>query len=163
MPYHLFICRHAQAQNPGFNQSDFDRQLTLTGIQEAEQAGNWLQQLPIKPASVICSSAQRTRSTAKIITEKLGFDPEAIITDKTLYNAPESNLLACLVKLPPDVTSVLLVGHNPGVSDLIRSLSGSYNGDVATGSVHYLQFEMESWPDLYATSAISYLAFSSSH
>ncbi len=159
MLYHLFICRHAQAQNPVSNQADFDRQLAPQGIQEAEQAGNWLRELAINPNLIVCSSAHRTWSTASIIAGKLTYNQHDIIADKSLYNASESQILNFIANLNPEHTTVILVGHNPGVSDVVSSLSGTFRGNVPTGSVHHLSFEFANWQEILINIAKSYEAY----
>lgn len=162
MPYHLYICRHAQAQNPVFNQPDFDRQLTKQGILEAEEAGKWLQKMNTKPDLLITSSARRTWSTTSIIADKLSYNQSDISAEPSLYNASESKLLAFLSKINKNNRAILLVGHNPGVSDLVSTLSGTYQGNVATGSVHYLTFDLQVWEEIFVTSANHYEAHKSS-
>ncbi len=158
MLYHLFICRHAQAQNPVLNQADFDRPLTPPGILEAEQAGNWLRQLAIKPDLIVCSSAKRTWSTASIIANKLGHNQDDIKADKSLYNASEAQILNFIANIRKEHITLILVGHNPGVSEIVSSLCGTFRGNVPTGSVHHLSFEFANWQEILITTAKSYQA-----
>ncbi|QNF34572.1 histidine phosphatase family protein [Adhaeribacter swui] len=159
MSYHLFICRHAQAQEPNFNLPDFGRELIPNGILEAEQAGNWLQLQATKPDLIVCSSAQRTRTTAAIIAAKLAYPEQKVLAEKALYNASESQLLNFLAKTEKEQKTIVLVGHNPGVSDVVSTLSGKNQGNVPTGSVHYLPFEMADWSELFITTAKNYRAY----
>ncbi|RDC62626.1 SixA phosphatase family protein [Adhaeribacter pallidiroseus] len=159
MLYHLFICRHAQAQNPTFNQPDFERQLTPQGIKEAERAGDWLQQLAVKPNLVVCSKAQRTRSTASIIATTLAYNQNKIVADVSLYNASEAQILNFIAQVNQEITTLVLVGHNPGVSGVVSTLSGTFQGNVPTGSVHHLSFECAGWEAILVTTPIRYEAY----
>ena len=161
MLYHLFICRHAQTQNPVFNQTDFERQLTPAGINEAEKAGDWLQQLAIKPNLIVCSSARRTWSTASVIAGKLAYNQSDIIADKSLYDASEAQILNFIAKINRKHSTVILVGHNPSVSEVVSTLSGTFRGNVPTGSVHHLFFAFDDWQEVLITTAKSYEAHSS--
>ncbi|QMU28493.1 SixA phosphatase family protein [Adhaeribacter radiodurans] len=153
MRYHLFICRHGEAQTPSFHQADFDRDLTEKGKAQAVQAGKWLQQTGLKPDQIVCSSALRTLSTASIIANQFTINQDAILPIRDLYNASLTQLLRSLSALDKNRFVILLVGHNPGVSELIATLSGTYKGNVPTGSMHHLWFEMDNWTELEYTLA----------
>ncbi|MDQ4141822.1 MAG: histidine phosphatase family protein [Bacteroidota bacterium] len=156
MRYHLFICRHAQAQDPAFQQADHERELTEEGKSEAFQAGEWIRQTGHKPDLIVCSSAQRTFHTASIIADRVGFDQDRIVSQKNLYDASETRLLNFLGTMDKSNFHIVIVGHNPGVSNLVATLSGAHRGRIPTGSVHHLWFEMEGWNELEYTPAIGY-------
>ncbi|PSR52924.1 hypothetical protein AHMF7605_04970 [Adhaeribacter arboris] len=156
MRYHLFICRHAKAENPTFHQADYDRDLTEQGRLEASQAGEWLQQSGHKPDLIVCSSARRTLSTASIIANKINYYQRDILSIRELYDSTKTKLLHYLTKIDKNHSNVLLVGHNPGVSMLIATLCNTNRGNVPTGSVHHLWFEMEEWNQLEYTKTSGY-------
>jgi phosphohistidine phosphatase len=158
MLYQLFICRHAEVQAPSSQLADFDRGLTKIGHLEAEQAGKWLVQGNYIPDVILCSSAQRTSSTARIIANQIQCHQSNILLLKALYNARPAALLAAITNLEKSVTSALLVGHNPGVSKLIELLSGQDVGYVPTGSVHHLWFEITDWVELNFVLSLGYEA-----
>lgn len=159
MEYHLFVCRHAEAQNSFFNLPDIDRELTSAGKMEAAQAGNWLLQTGKKPDKILSSSARRALSTTSILSSQIGFNQEFIISHPELYNANIDKLLLTLAETEPQHKTIVLVGHNPGLSDLVTALrgsKGSYTGNIPTGSIHHLQFDFSEWPDILYTTAKGY-------
>jgi len=70
---------------------------------------------------VLCSPARRTRQTLQLLEPGLGGTPDVLVEDE-LYGGDADQLLLRLRRLPPDVGSALLVGHNPGVQDLAALL-----------------------------------------
>lgn len=157
MEYHLFICRHGDAQMPAFRQHDYDRKLTDTGKLEAENAGKWLNSSAGKPALIVSSSARRALSTAYTIASQIAYNQDYIKFHPEIYNASSDTILLTLSKTDSRYKSILLVGHNPGISELITLLSGAYRGNVPTGSVHHLWFDIADWPELLFASAQGYL------
>lgn len=76
----------------------------------------------IEPALVLCSSARRTRETLERVLPGLG-DDVAVEIEEELYGAAAGELLARLRRVPEHVTSVMLIGHNPGLEQLALSLA----------------------------------------
>jgi phosphohistidine phosphatase len=114
----LYLLRHAKSSwdDPGL--ADHDRPLAPRGRRAAKAIGRHLREQGIEPELILCSTAVRARQTL----ERLGlagaqFAPE-------LYGAGASALLAGLREVPPEVASVMLIGHNPGIQDLARLLAG---------------------------------------
>ena len=76
----------------------------------------------IRPDLVLCSPARRSRETLERIEAALGERVEARF-EEALYGASEAELLARLRALPPQVDSVMIVGHNPGLEELALALA----------------------------------------
>ena len=148
----ILICRHAEAQEPFPLQSDFERELTSQGGQQARETGLWLRENFGKVDRIVASPAKRAAQTARVIAAKLYYEPEEVDYQPDLYNAHEQQLLNCLCALPPDVKNVLLVGHNPGVTKLVRELTEQMIGYLDTAQVVAVEVYLEKWEDLYITS-----------
>ncbi|SFL86648.1 phosphohistidine phosphatase [Marinobacter zhejiangensis] len=103
--------------------SDFDRPLRKRGRQGAKRIGEWLVEQALAPDYVLSSPAERTVSTAEKCVRALGRKAPWVHTDKRLYLADAEVLLAALQTVPGDCQRVLLVGHNPGLEDLVRQLA----------------------------------------
>jgi phosphohistidine phosphatase len=113
----LIVLRHATAaQMPGL--ADHQRHLTADGEREAREAGELIR--PLKPGLVVSSPAKRTRQTAKL----LGLDA-AIEFERDIYEAYADELLQLLRRTDPDVDTLVLVGHNPAVHELVMILTGA--------------------------------------
>jgi phosphohistidine phosphatase len=114
----LIVMRHATA-NPGGGR-DQARTLTAHGHDQAERVGLALRALGTIPERVLCSSAIRCRETWQAVSAALG-STVAVEFEDALYNASSESILHCLAGVV-DEQSVLLLAHNPGVSDLALEL-----------------------------------------
>lgn len=112
----LVILRHAKAANPE-GVADVDRPLTSRGHADATAAGAWLSHRGYAPDLVICSPARRTRETWHGVALALGSAPKVRYEDKA-YSASASSLLDLITSVGDKRTSVLLIGHNPALSQL---------------------------------------------
>lgn len=121
----LLVLRHAKSDH-GLGLVDFDRPLNQRGQKAARRMGQWLGQL-LKGTTgcrVICSPAMRTRETAQLLLEAMGYDGLEIQWQQAIYEASRQQLLALLATLPADARRVLLIGHNPGLEELLLWLVG---------------------------------------
>ena len=110
----LLILRHASAANePGT--ADEDRPLTPMGRTEAARVGRELSAAP--PELVLCSTALRTRQTWQQISAELPVQPK-VDFDPAIYQANADILRELVWQADDDVTSLLLIGHNPAVHEL---------------------------------------------
>ena len=142
----LYIVRHAQAVDHSLRIDDFSRDLTEQGRSEATEIGNYLSQQKIQLQEIISSSAHRTSSTAFILAERLQFDTKKIILKDEMYQASVKLLLDIISNLSDDLYSVMLVGHNPSISQLVDYLSMEEEIEhFPTCTVAALQFELDSW------------------
>jgi phosphohistidine phosphatase len=118
----LVLLRHAKAEAPG-KRRDFERELTPRGQADADAAGSWLADQGLRPDLVICSPATRTRQTwhsaavALAQADPAGGSPEVHYED-SLYGGGRTEVVDLLRAVPETVTTVLVVGHNPTVSDV---------------------------------------------
>lgn len=115
----LVLLRHAKADSP-IGIPDEDRPLSARGRADAAAAGAWLAgQQP--PALVLCSPARRTRQTWHEVAGKLPAVPQARY-ERLLYAGDMSDALALIQQVDDAVDSLLVVGHNPTLSQLAYSL-----------------------------------------
>jgi phosphohistidine phosphatase len=118
----LILLRHAKAETPG-TMRDFDRQLSPRGRRDAGCAGAWLAAQGLRPDLVICSNAARTRQTwhgvamALAEADPAGGAPE-VHYEHALYGGGRTEVIDLLRAVPETVTSVLVVGHNPTMSEV---------------------------------------------
>jgi phosphohistidine phosphatase len=119
----LYVIRHAKSSWDDTDLSDFDRPLNERGKRDAPRMGKRLKEKSVHPDLMLSSPAKRAWSTCKRIAEVLGYPEENIKADKGLYHANEDNILAILRKIDDKYNTVLIFGHNPGLTDFINSLS----------------------------------------
>lgn len=118
----LLIMRHAKSDWGTPGQPDFDRPLAKRGQRDAPRMGEWLLAQGLVPDLCLSSPARRAEETARKVCKVLGLDKQAIRWEERIYDATLRDLLAVLADAPGDRRLVLLVGHNPGLEDLLGYL-----------------------------------------
>ncbi|MFA5917023.1 MAG: histidine phosphatase family protein [Candidatus Gracilibacteria bacterium] len=144
----LILIRHAKSGFKNTDMIDFDRPLSDRGIEETKFVGKILKKLDIKTDLILCSSAKRTRETLEGIREEIDADNEKIVYDKGIYDNNSTNLdyyLNLFSKIDNDKEIVVIIGHNPFVTRLVRYLSGNDNLGMETLGVAILDFDIEKW------------------
>lgn len=119
------LVRHAHAEWPDFRGRDFARPLTDLGVEQAHATGLALRTTGVTPRRIIASAARRTEQTARILLDELQLPPASLQLLDSLYNASAPKLADALQSALREGAPVLLVAHNPGISELARLLSGS--------------------------------------
>lgn len=121
MTRHILIMRHGLAKS---GRDDFSRELKEKGKRDAQRMGVWLAQQDLVPQIIWASSAMRTTTTAEKCIKAAGLSTDHLTTDISLYNSDTATLLRCLARTPDTTDIVLLVAHNPGVTQLAYTLAG---------------------------------------
>jgi phosphohistidine phosphatase len=122
MSRRITLVRHAHAQWPAWSGRDFDRPLTARGLDEALATGRQIRAAGQIPELILASPARRTLQTAQIIATELGLPDSALQLIEPMYNASAAVLEKVLRGAGPATSHVLLVAHNPGISELARRL-----------------------------------------
>jgi phosphohistidine phosphatase len=142
----LIVVRHAKATHkPGL--ADVDRPLTGRGRRDARAAGAWLLGRDLVPDLVYCSVACRTRQTWDQLAATLadGRDIDVEYTPR-LYEADEDDVLDVIGATPGDVSTLLVVGHNPAMQEVAAVLTGE--GDLAFPTTAIAVIDLGSWARL---------------
>ncbi|MEY9846593.1 histidine phosphatase family protein [Streptacidiphilus sp. MAP5-3] len=121
-PRHLIVLRHAKSAWPD-GVADLDRPLGPRGRRDAPRIGAWLRATGHLPELVFCSPAHRTRETLELVTTGLGGRPEVRVEPR-LYSADADGLLAVARSAPAHCATLMLVGHQPAVQELVLELIG---------------------------------------
>jgi len=124
MPRELLILRHGKSDWGSDAASDFDRPLAKRGKNDAPKVGAWLFREGLVPDYVVSSPAERARQTAAKVCKCLDIKKSRIVWDVDLYEAEFPKLVAVLARCPRKAATVLLVGHNPGLEQLLMHLAG---------------------------------------
>lgn len=117
----LLILRHAKS-DWSTGEADFDRPLNNRGKNDAPRMGRWLRDEGLIPDTVISSPATRARSTTLAVTREVSFAESKILWKSEVYEASVEQLMALLRHCPTGSERVLLVGHNPGLGQLLMHL-----------------------------------------
>ena len=119
----LLILRHAKSSWDSGADTDFERPLAERGERDAPRMGQWLNRKHLKPDYVVSSPAERARKTTLRICKELGVKKKKITWDDRIYGSSTPQLLEVLSDIPARAYRVMLVGHNPGLEDLLTTLS----------------------------------------
>src|SRR3954447_5171711 len=137
------LLRHAKSAWPD-GVPDRRRPLTGRGRRDAVAAGRWLRDHVDRLDAVACSPAERTGQTWALVSGELA-DPPAATIDDRIYAAAPDELLAVVRDLPDAASTALLIGHNPGMEELVELLSGQEE-DMRTASLAVLTWT-GTWAD----------------
>jgi phosphohistidine phosphatase len=138
----LMIVRHAKSDWNSTNLNDFDRPLNHRGLQSAPEMAARLLEKSIIPQYLLSSPALRAKTTAHLFAETLKLAEPSY--NKAIYEATHADLLQVINKLPDAYDFVAIFGHNPGLSNLLFSLTGQMY-DMPTCAVAIVNFEFDSW------------------
>ena len=139
----LIVLRHGKSDWSG-GESDRERPLAKRGLRQAPEAGAWLAaNLPGIDLAVV-SPAERTRATWELASAQLG-QPPAVRIEERVYAAWGRELLDVVSELPEGAETVVLVGHNPGVEDLVQDLTGAWVS-MTTSAIAVIRWD-GSWAD----------------
>jgi phosphohistidine phosphatase len=120
----LYLLRHAKSAWKTDASSDFDRPLSKRGERDAPRMGAWLHGQGVEPDYLVSSPARRAWQTARHICEGLGVEESRVACDRRIYEAGVAELLEVLSECPAGAGSILLIGHNPGLEELVAFLCG---------------------------------------
>lgn len=139
----LVIMRHAKAAWPE-GVPDRERPLAERGERDAPAAGRWLFEHAARIDIALCSPATRAQQTWTLAAGELAATPETRY-DERIYDASSGDLLAVVQDIEPDVGTAVLIGHNPGLSQLVTLLSGQ-QCELKTSGIAVLTWSGE-WAD----------------
>lgn len=150
----LLILRHAKSSWSDASLDDWQRPLNERGRRDAPRVGDLLRDRSLIPDVIITSDAVRARTTAQAVAKAAGYSRE-IVVDPSLYHATPEDVLAVLNGVRDEAArTVLIVGHNPGLEDLVQQLTGQYHG-LATAALVELAVPIDRWSELDSTIAAS--------
>ncbi len=149
----LTLLRHAKSGDDGTVARDFDRPLNAKGRRAARAIGRYMRDQALRFDVVQASPAMRVAETLQEVEAVygLGLAPS---WEKTLYLATPDELLDAVHQAPAEAESLLLVGHNPGLEQLVLRLvpAGDARGEVAikypTASLAEMIFPVDRWGDV---------------
>lgn len=148
----IFILRHAHTESFSESGKDFGRNLTEGGYAEAQRMAQRLAAESFQIDHVICSTANRTQQTLEMIWSGFGAKAPQVTHSDSVYLADLEELMTQIHLLPDEQDSVMLVGHNPGLHQLVQSLSGSPLAKFSPCTLAILQSAETQWKNIAANS-----------
>lgn len=121
--HRLIIMRHAKSDWSAENQADFDRPLTTRGRKAAKRMGKWLKHNQCRIDRIVYSPALRAKQTCQLVAEELGIPQHNIFLETGVYEASLDNLIAIINQHSKNAHTLLIIGHNPGLDQLLCYLS----------------------------------------
>lgn len=143
----LIILRHGKSSWENFDIDDFDRPLNERGRKNAAEMGNFIKAKSGAPELILTSSAVRAFQTATIVAENMDYSSERIRTEKSLYLAWTNEILKKISDIPDTISFCLLVGHNPGLTELVNHF-GIRLDNLPTASAVCFEFDAAAWKDI---------------
>ena len=146
----LLLLRHAKSSWKDDSLDDHDRPLNERGKKEAPKMGQLLLEEHLLPDIILSSDAKRCRRTVEKVCEAAGYRGETVLTSE-LYLANTAAYLRALTRLPDQVSRALVVGHNPGMEQLLELLTQRYE-PMTTGALARIDLpSLEHWPEIAAS------------
>ncbi len=142
----LTIIRHAKSTWDFPELSDRERPLNDRGLRDAPIMGSRLAAagFPV-PDLIICSPAVRTRETARILAEKLAILKSTISFEERLYHASVGDLLTVIAEQDAAIDHLLIVGHNPGLTEFVNFLSPALTSNLPTSGIIAFSINQPDW------------------
>ncbi|MFA5419452.1 MAG: histidine phosphatase family protein [Bacteroidales bacterium] len=144
----LILVRHGKAEVADINTHDVDRKLVESGRKETMQLAEKLKSEHFSADLVVASDARRASETAIIIAGSIGYPEDNIVLLPSLYLADEESIYSEIYAFPDMIQKVVLVGHNPGLTNFVNLFLDSPVGSMETSSMVKLQFSSNRWTDI---------------
>ena len=144
----LLLLRHAKSSWKDTNVKDFDRSLNQRGLKAAPGIGRLMRKRKLEPKLVLSSPAERARQTTQLVIDAAGMKTE-LRYDERIYEATGARLFEIVAQIEDDADLALLVGHNPGLEELLEKLTGEARS-LPTAALVCIGLEIEKWSKLRA-------------
>jgi phosphohistidine phosphatase len=156
----LYIVRHAKSSWDFPGLPDHDRPLLEKGKKRTKKVIDFLVKQDVNVDFIISSSALRARETADYIARGLGFDPDNIKLDPSLYHADSELLFDQFLDLNDEYKSLMMVGHNPTLTNFVNNWLKPPIDWLPTSGVVCLEFDADQWENIRTASAkVAFVAF----
>lgn len=141
----LTLLRHAKSSWNDSSLSDRDRPLNGRGKRDAPIMGRRVVEAGIRPSLIVSSPAVRAWTTAKIVAGEIGYPTEFLHREDDLYLASLGTLLDIVSAQENDFNNVMIVAHNPGLTDFANYLSPGLTSNLPTAGVVSVSIEQDDW------------------
>lgn len=141
----LTIVRHAKSSWKDSNLSDRKRPLNRRGERDAPLMGKRIVEHGIRPSLIISSPATRAWTTAKIIATEIAYPIEFLQREDDLYLASLNDILDVIAAQDNGFNHLMVVGHNPGLTDVANFLSPGLTHNLPTAGIVSVQIDQDNW------------------
>jgi phosphohistidine phosphatase len=141
----LTLVRHAKSDWKDPTLSDKQRPLNRRGERDAPELGRRIVKHDIRPSLIIASPAVRAWTTAKIIATEINYPAEFLQREDSLYLASLNDLLDAVAAQEEGFNSLMVVGHNPGMTEFANFLVPGITNNLPTAGVVSVHIESDDW------------------
>ena len=141
----LTIFRHAKSSWDNPDLSDHDRPLNKRGKRDAPVRGERLKAAGIRPSLIVSSPARRAWSTAKIVARAIAYPTEFLQREPGLYHAGVNRIFDVIAAQDDGFNSIMIVGHNPGLTDFANFLVPNLTGNIPTAGFVSVLVDSADW------------------
>lgn len=141
----LTILRHAKSSWKNARLHDRDRPLSSRGKRDAPIMGQRIVDAGIRPSLIVSSPAVRAWATAKIVAREMNYPREFLQRDDRLYHAGVSAIAEVIGEQDPAFNSIMIVGHNPGLTDFANFLVPDLTSNIPTCGVVSVTIDADDW------------------
>lgn len=141
----LTLVRHAKSSWKHPRLTDRQRPLNKRGKRDAPLMGQRIQAHGIRPSLILTSPATRAWETAKVVARELGYPREFLQRENALYHASPDDLLDVIVAQEVGFNNLMIVGHNPGLTDFANFLSPGVTDNLPTAGVVSVEIDQDDW------------------
>lgn len=141
----LTIVRHAKSSWKDTSLSDRKRPLNTRGERDAPVMGRRIHEHGIRPSLIITSPAKRAWTTAKIIAREIHYPLEFLQREDGLYLASLNEILDTIVAQDNGFNNLMIVGHNPGLTDFANFLVPGLTNNLPTAGVVSVEIDQDDW------------------
>ena len=139
----FIIIRHCKSSWSDLNLNDFDRPLNNRGVQDGNLMSKELSKKIDKVDLLFSSSSKRTRLTADFFIEVINIKKINFMDE--LYHSSSENIINILKKISSTKKSVMVIGHNPGLTDLVNKLTSIKLYNLPTSGVAIINLNINNW------------------
>ncbi|MCY1521619.1 phosphohistidine phosphatase SixA [compost metagenome] len=145
MTKRLILIRHAKSDWSSVAQRDFDRPLNRRGHANAPEMAERLVKQGIVPDLIVSSPALRALTTATYFARAWNIAEQEMVLDKSIYEANVKDLLQVINGFDNTFSTIVLFGHNPGITDFVNYLTNAALDQMPTCGVVMLEMEVNDW------------------
>ncbi len=142
----LLLLRHAKSSWDDNTLKDFDRPLNKRGLKAAPMVGETMRKRKLRPELVLSSPAERAKETTRLVCDAAGLIAVARYEDG-IYEASARRLLEIVSQTEDAVNTAMLVGHNPGLAELLAILTGEPH-HMTTATLACIDLSIEKWSEV---------------
>jgi phosphohistidine phosphatase len=144
----LLIMRHAKSSWADSSLSDFERPLNERGQRDAPRMGQWLIEHELVPQLIISSPANRAKTTAEIVAQNADYGGDIQFREQ-LYHGTPRDYVSVLKLVSATNEVVMVVGHNPGLENLVERLTGDFER-MPTSAIAQIKCQLTDWNTIAA-------------